>query len=244
MIKTMCVTCVMAGLALVCASRASAQVGAASKVEHPVFLDLNAAVEGAGSALETSSTFSLFGETGAAATNQQPAASVLADARIGYRVSERFAVAFGFAGGRSEAIGKTAASVPSAIRSASPSVINLDAPGLKRREAGYHLQAVWFLPVTLPRDVTVAISGGPSFIHLQQGVAGIAVNSGATSLKVTNETGTAKGVHVGVDLSYLFSDRYGAGVFVRYVAASVDLPSAADVKVGGVQAGGGIRIRF
>ena len=48
-------------------------------------------------------------------------------------------VAFGFAGGRSETVGKTVASVPSAIRVGSPSVVTLDAPGLKRREAGYHI---------------------------------------------------------------------------------------------------------
>jgi hypothetical protein len=63
-------------------------------------------------------------------------------------------------------------------------------------------------------------------------------------VRVTNETGTAKGVHVGVDLAHAFSDRFGLGVFAHYVAASVDLPSAASVKVGGVQAGGGLRIRF
>ena len=73
----------------------------------------------------------------------------------------------------------------------------------------------------------------------------VAVDSAAqASTTVANETGTAKGVHVGGDLARAFSDRFGVGVFVRYVAASVDLPSAAGVKVGGVQAGGGLRIRF
>jgi hypothetical protein len=34
----------------------------------------------------------------------------------------------------------------------------------------------------------------------------------------------------------LLSDRYGAGIFVRYVAASLKLPTASSVKAGGVQA--------
>jgi hypothetical protein len=37
---------------------------------------------------------------------------------------------------------------------------------------------------------------------------------------------------------------YGAGLFLRYAGASVDLPSANNVKVGGVQLGGGLRLRF
>ena len=243
--KTMCGRFMIAGLALACASPASAQAAAAARAERPVFLDLNAAFEAPPKSLETSGTFPLFGETGAAATRQQPGASVLADARIGYRVSPQFGVAFGFAGGRSETIGKTAASVPSAIRFASPSLVTLDAPGLKRREAGYHIQAVWFLPVSGSGDTALALSGGPSLIRLRQGVPRVAIDSaGQTSITVANETGAAKGVHAGVDLARPFSDRSGVGVFVRYVAASVDLPSAADVKVGGVQAGGGLRIRF
>ena len=80
---------------------------------------------------------------------------------------------------------------------------------------------------TLPSDQQQALD----FAHSQEA-------------KGANETGTAKGVHVGGDLAHAFSDRFGVGVFVRYVAASVDLPSAAGVKVGGVQAGGGLRIRF
>jgi hypothetical protein len=233
----------MAGLVLACASQAAAQT---STAERPVFLDINIGIQGAPQALETASTFELFGETGATATRQQPDASALADGRIGYRASHQFGVAFAFAGGRSESIGTTAASVPSAIRFASPTLVTLDAPGLKRRETGYHVQAIWFLPVAIPGDVTVAVSGGPSLVRLQQGVARLAVGAGAqsASIDVVNESGTAKGVHIGVDLARALSDRFGLGVFVRYVAATVDLPSAADVKVGGVQAGGGIRLRF
>jgi hypothetical protein len=59
-----------------------------------------------------------------------------------------------------------------------------------------------------------------------------------------NESGNGFGGNVGADLSTFFSERYGFGVFVRYVAAKVDLPSASGVTVGGVQAGAGLRLRF
>jgi hypothetical protein len=235
--KTMGVGFVIAALALAYAPQASAQT------ERPLFLDLNAAFQGAAKTLDTTSTFSLFGETGAAATRQQPGASLLADARLGYRVAARFAVALAVAGGRSDTTGQAAASVPSAIRFASPTLVTLDAPGIKRREVGYHIQGVWFLPFS--GSTTVSLFGGPSVIRLQQGVPTVAVDAAQTpSVTIANETGTAKGVHVGADLSRAFSDRFGAGLFVRYVAASANLPSAAKVKVGGVQAGAGVRLRF
>ena len=238
MMKMMRVGLVMAGLALASAPQASAQA------ERPVFLDLNVAFQGASQTLETTSTFSLFGETGAAATRSQPGASLQADARLGYRVSPRFAVALGVAGGRRETTGQAVASVPSAIRFASPTLVTLDTPGIKRREVGYHIQAVWFVPVS--GNMTVAFFGGPSVVRVQQGVPTVAVDATAqaTSVTIGNEKGTAKGLHAGADLSRTFSDRIGAGLFVRYVAAKLDLPSAADVRVGGVQAGAGIRLRF
>ena len=40
------------------------------------------------------------------------------------------------------------------------------------------------------------------------------------------------------------NDRYSVGGFVRYAGGEVDLPSVAKLKIGGVQAGGGIRFRF
>jgi hypothetical protein len=38
--------------------------------------------------------------------------------------------------------------------------------------------------------------------------------------------------------------RYGVGAFIRYAGATVDLPSVSDLKVGGFQIGGGLRVRF
>jgi hypothetical protein len=49
---------------------------------------------------------------------------------------------------------------------------------------------------------------------------------------------------VGVDLNSFVTSRIGAGLFVRYVAGRVNLPSAADAQVGGFQGGAGLRLRF
>jgi hypothetical protein len=206
------------------------------------FLDVNAGLAVESGTIETSRVFSLFGESGAVATSVAAASGALADIRVGARVGPRFGVAIAAAGGRSEAVGRATASVPSPVRFASPSIVALDAPGLKRREVGYHLQALWFRPVS--EKITLAVFGGPSLIHLQQAIAGIAVDGGSPVVTAANETGTGLGGNVGVDIAYLWTRRFGVGLVVRYAAASVNLPSADAVKVGGAQAGGGIRIRF
>jgi hypothetical protein len=56
------------------------------------------------------------------------------------------------------------------------------------------------------------------------------------------------GVHAGADVSYFFLRRLGVGVTVQYAGTTIEMPSGGtgtlDVKAGGVQAGGGLRLRF
>ena len=55
------------------------------------------------------------------------------------------------------------------------------------------------------------------------------------------------GFNVGMDFSYMFRDNYGAGVFVQYVGGAVNFQEdngPDGLRVGGIQLGGGLRIRF
>jgi hypothetical protein len=45
-------------------------------------------------------------------------------------------------------------------------------------------------------------------------------------------------------LIYRRNNRYGFGGFVRFLGGEVDLPSVPNMKVGGFEIGGGIRIRM
>jgi hypothetical protein len=229
------------GVALLRAAMAGAQTTAS---DGPVFLDLHVGLAGRPGSLSASSSFSLFGETGSATTLVQPGNSSMLDVRVGVRAGRRFGAALAASGGRGESAAKATASVPSPIRFASPSIVTLDAPGLKRREVGYLVQAVWFLPVG--DRLNLSLFGGPSLIHLQQGVPVVSIGNAAqaTSISVTNESGNALGGNVGVDLTSFVTSRIGAGLFVRYVAGRVNLPSAADAQVGGFQGGAGLRLRF
>jgi hypothetical protein len=61
-------------------------------------------------------------------------------------------------------------------------------------------------------------------------------------------TGSQIGFNIGADMTYRFANNFGIGAIVRYAAATVSLEpeggDTADVKVGGFQFGGGLRIRF
>ena len=134
-----------------------------------------------------------------------------------------------------------AADLPRADR---PKIVTGNTSGLDRSELGVHLQAVWRTPVTDKTDVS--FSAGPSFIRVTQQVATASLRAGTQNIDVTqkSESGTALGINVGFDGSYMFRPQFGAGLFVRYAGGSVDLPAVSNVKVGGFQGGFGLRVRF
>ena len=90
------------------------------------------------------------------------------------------------------------------------------------------------------------MSGGVAIIHLSQDLVGDfdVTPPQVLTIKTTSESKNGVGPYGQVDLIYNWKTRYGVGGYLRYAGAKVDLPSQADVNVGGMQAGGGIRIRF
>ena len=104
-----------------------------------------------------------------------------------------------------------------------------------------HLQAVWQTPVTDKFDVSFSAGRHSS---TSQEVATVAVPAGTKNINVTqkSESGTAFGINIGFDGSYMFRPQFGAGVFVRFAGGSVDL-SVSNVTVG-LQGGIGLRVRF
>ena len=61
------------------------------------------------------------------------------------------------------------------------------------------------------------------------------------------QSSSGTGVNVGGDVAFFFGPNVGVGVGVQYSSATVQmtLPSgASDVKAGGAQVGGGLRLRF
>lgn len=61
---------------------------------------------------------------------------------------------------------------------------------------------------------------------------------------VTTQSKSAIGFNVGGEGNYRLAPNYLLGIFVRYTMGKTDLPAVPDLKVGGLQAGLGLRLRF
>ena len=134
-----------------------------------------------------------------------------------------------------------------------------------RSERAIHMQALYRLPLT--RALTLTLSGGPSFVRVEQDVvapgadpalvAGLRYDEtfpydtvSFRSANIQQVNGSASGFHAGADVAWMFNRHVGVGGVVRYTAVSVDLdlpPNGSrrkSVDAGGALAGGGLRLAF
>ena len=69
-----------------------------------------------------------------------------------------------------------------------------------------------------------------------------------TEASTGEQSGSAVGYNIGVDVGYFFSRYVGVGALVRFSGASVDLVSQDEgrisIDLGGLHAGGGLKLRF
>lgn len=224
----------------------AAQIGAQG--QPPVergFINVNVGAQPQRRDIHTSHSFPLYDEVATVTSTQPIKNGVIVDASGGYRLGPRLAVGVGFSSFETSSASRVTAAIPDLFFVDRPKTVVTEASNLDHTERGVHLQLLWFLPVT--DRIDVALSAGPSFIWVTQDLtANVSVPAGtqAVSLTQTTESGTAIGANVGFDGSYMFTPRYGTGVFIRYAGGSVDLPTVSDLKVGGFRTGFGFRIRF
>jgi hypothetical protein len=122
-----------------------------------------------------------------------------------------------------------------------------------RTELAVHVQLRAIFPVN--NRVQVSVFGGPSFFQVDQSIVSdfdysesYPYDTASFSRAVADEQSESKvGVNVGGDVSYFFSRQVGVGVTAQYAGTTLEMtvPSGtADVKAGGGQIGGGLRLRF
>jgi hypothetical protein len=135
-----------------------------------------------------------------------------------------------------------------------PRTTSGEVTGLTREELAVHIQARGVFPVN--DRVQVMVFGGPSFFQVKQAVINT-VNlveaypyddvsfSGVNPLSATE---SKMGFNGGVDVAFFFTDNIGVGGAFQFSRVTVDLPvlggNTQSVQAGGVQAGGGLRLRF
>jgi opacity protein-like surface antigen len=134
-----------------------------------------------------------------------------------------------------------------------PRSVTGDVGGLKREELVVHVQAIATAP--LGQRLQLMAFGGPSFFRVEQGMVTAFAWSESypydeasfSSATTVDADGSNIGFNVGGDVAFFFSRQVGVGGSIRYSAATVEIDTPGgthEVKSGGVQAGGGLRLRF
>jgi hypothetical protein len=125
---------------------------------------------------------------------------------------------------------------------------------LRREELGVHLQARGI--VVSGRRAELGIFGGPSIFRVSQDmVTGFGYGEAYPydevsfrSADTIQARATRLGFNVGTDITMFLTRQLGIGAAVQFARGSVNLPSAGGagqrVTVGGLRAGGGLRVRF
>ncbi len=153
--------------------------------------------------------------------------------------------------------GQLEARVPHPLQFNRPRTTAADLPGVKRREVGQHIVIGWLIPAAAGIDFLVF--GGPSIFTTEQTfVTGLMLSldkevfpfdelafpGAQTEMRREHVTG----YNAGVDMTWRFTDNIGVGALLRYAAGKKDFTptggAPVEVEVGGLHAGGGLRLAF
>lgn len=202
-------------------------------------------------------TFSQYFEEGTFTLERSLKQPIFYDASVGYEVWRNLQVIGTFSLFINTGDGQLTASVPHPLMFDTPRSVSGDVRQIQRREMSYHIGAGWRVPVLRSLDFTVF--GGPSIFLVDQVFAtklqvGLPMEVfpfdtlAFPSVDTESLTKTANGYHAGVDMTWRFARHFGAGLLVRYASATTEFTppngQAVEVKVGGLHAGGGLRVRF
>lgn len=247
-----CGALLAASMMMVWAAPGEAQVRRAPR-EPRGFVSVNGGIQG-GASLADTFTVEQYAEDGSVRVEYPGRSATMLDVSAGLRVWQRVGIAAGLT--------RTTSSADAAVRADVPHPFFLDrartvegtATDLSRDETGVHVQLYW--EPKIAGKLRVRFFAGPSWIDLTQDlVEGVEVNevypydeTTFRAARTRQASGSGVGVHGGADLSWMVTRRVGAGVLLRYAAASVDLNASPTRTVssdaGGFQAGAGVRVLF
>jgi len=240
---------IMAALAAAAGSEARAQTPQVPPAPPSMgFVNINIGGQIASRTVGVNENTPLYGETLIVSTSQSVGSGALFDISGGYRVWRSLSAAIGFSNFSKSSDASGTATIPHPLVFDQPVTVNVSQSGLHHGERAVSVMASWLFPVTNEFDVTVAV--GPSIFSATHEVISVSVPAGTQNANVSvgSESKTGVGAIFQVDGNYMLRRRWGAawgaGAFLRYAGATVDLPSVPDMKVGGFQLGGGLRARF
>ena len=220
-------------------------VAAQGAAEPKLFASLEAGAQPTQRTVTSASSFAVYDETATVTPSQPVHNGPVFGGSLGYKLTPAIGISAGvtlFNARTADAT--TTASIPDLLVYGQPATVTATATGLAHTQLGIHLDAVWFHPVS--SRLELALAAGPSIVRVSHDAVTASVTTGTQALKTATaaESGSAFGFNAGGEGNYRIGQKTLVGIFARYVAAKTDLPSVAGLKVGGLQAGLGLRLRF
>lgn len=219
-------------------------------------VQVNAAARPGAAEWTQSLTARAFGETLRFDAVHERRTGAVVDAGGSLRVWRRLSVGAAYTHLRKSGDARLTGAVPHPIRFGQDRAFDYRTGALAHRERATHIHVAWRVPLRPVAGLDVAVHGGPSFFNLTRGaVHGVRIEETGPPFSTVRVAGTVDaehtrngwGGHVGVDVSYMLTSVFGVGGIVRFSRGSVTLPPLAGtdtVTAGGLQTGGGLRVRF
>jgi hypothetical protein len=145
------------------------------------------------------------------------------------------------------------ADIPHPFYSDRPRRIQGEVSGVQHKELVFHTNIAY---VIASESIDLVLSGGASFFRVDQDfVTDVAFTeaypydeAAFSSATLTRVTASKTGYNAGADVTWKVGESWGVGGIVRYSRASIPFRSGdlsfGTVDVGGLQAGGGLRLMF
>ena len=176
------------------------------------------------------------------------------DFAVGYRLYENLGVHAGYSYFSKTESPTLTAEIPHPVVGGINRTATASAGELSHSESAFHLHLLWMIP--LSEEIEVAVLVGPSFYSIKQDfieTVGVVETSPFTSVSISSveqieQSESAVAFTAGLDGTYRLTPQFGIGAFFRYSGASADMPlsggGTVTVEAGGIQIGGGLRVRF
>ena len=192
-------------------------------------------------------SYPLYDEIGTAQVSHPIKNGAIFDATGGVRIGKRWGAALNLFGRSGSAPGTVTASVPDPVLFDHPRLVTSTLPKMTHHEFWIAPLFVYVLPLKEKVDLMVMV--GPALAKLTHDLAtSVAITEGATAPSVAVGVTTLHHSYitfeVGADVRYLLTKNVGVGGFFRYGGTKANVSSTLKVTLGGVQVGGGIRVRY
>jgi hypothetical protein len=217
------------------------------------YISLNSLYQTTPLTFTTTSTLEVSQESGEVRTGHHITPGFVYDVTAGGKVKGKLGVSTAVSYRQQTEFGQVLATIPH------PFIFNqarlvAGTASLKRSDLALHLAAQYLMPVS--DRLQVSLFGGPTYFRVNQDMVGnVETNEtfpydeaqyvGATA---SREHGSHIGFNAGTDVALFFTRTLGVGGLVRFSQGTVHLPTpsgdTASLKVGGLQLGAGVRMKF